>query len=446
VISPPASRLLIASALSLLWPGVGHFQLRHWRIGAIFFLPTLLIMAGLFSLILPAVTGDAISVALRLLDPIVALWAMALIAFSLLWRLAAAGLIVRHVPLQLRQTWLLAIGAVVICVLHLALLSYAWSFYDAGSRIFGDAPAAAAGAQPFLSGDPRPGITGEPNTTVSPRPSQMPTDRMTWLLVGLDSAPGREATLTDTLLVFSVDPDEGTGVMVSFPRDIAEFPLYDGGIYTGKINSFYTYAENHRERYPDGGMDALRQQLSFLLGIDINYHASLNLSGFERMIDLVGGVDVVNPRPIDDPALNGGFTLPAGPLHLDGDLALLYVRSRKGEGDSDFTRAARQQQVVLALREKLLDGDALTQLPSLLSAASRVVNTNFPAGDSDEVLAVFDALRDGRVRRVILDDPYTWHPPEETTGGAWILRLDLEQLAQLSLDLFDNESHYDAVD
>ena len=96
----------------------------------------------------------------------------------------------------------------------------------------------------------------------------------------------------------------------------------------------------------------------------IHYYAAIDLAGFRRMIDLVGGVTIDNPKPIIDPRydwLDGrhGFELSAGKHKLNGANALAYVRSRQGVGDSDFTRARRQQQVLLALRSKLTSaGDA----------------------------------------------------------------------------------------
>lgn len=87
-------------------------------------------------------------------------------------------------------------------------------------------------------------------------------------------------------------------------------------------------------------MTSLVKEMGFLLGAPVHYYAAIDLAGFQRMIDLVDGVTVDNPRAIDDPS---GFKLSAGTHRLDGRTALAYVRSRKGLGDSDFSRARRQQ-------------------------------------------------------------------------------------------------------
>jgi LCP family protein required for cell wall assembly len=143
--------------------------------------------------------------------------------------------------------------------------------------------------------------------------------------------------------------------LISFPRDISNFQLYDGGIYRGKINSLMTYARTHPNEFPAGPLPTLINELGYLLGVPIHCYAAVDLDGFSRLIDLVGGVTVDNERAINDPRyrwLDGrqGFQLSAGVHTLDGVNALAYVRSRQGVGDSDFTRAGRQQEVLLALR------------------------------------------------------------------------------------------------
>ena len=82
--------------------------------------------------------------------------------------------------------------------------------------------------------------------------------------------------------------------MVSFPRDIADFPLYSGGTYHGKINALMTDADTNRARFPDGGLTTLTKELGYLLGVPIHYYAAVNLDGFETMIQAVGGVTIEN--------------------------------------------------------------------------------------------------------------------------------------------------------
>jgi len=157
-------------------------------------------------------------------------------------------------------------------------------------------------------------------------------------------------------------------------------------------------------------------------------------------------------RAIDDPRydwLDGsspGFQLAAGVQVLDSRTALAFVRSRQGLGDSDFTRAARQQQLLVALRHKLTDPAMIPQVPSLLSIAGETIRTNFPPARLGEMLALAERTQDANIVRVVLQPPtYSVHPPTDTTGGSYILRLDLAAVAKLSIQLYGSDSTYQAV-
>ena len=178
--------------------------------------------------------------------------------------------------------------------------------------------------------------------------------------MGIDSSKTRAHSLTDTLLVVSVDPETRTGAMVSIPRDVGQLPLYAGGTYTGKINSLLSYARRNPKQFPDGATTTLVKEVGHLVGVPVNYYAAVNLDGFVKLVDLVGGVTVDNPRAIDDPRYGGwtdgrpvGFKLAQGQFqNLDAQEALAFVRSRYGAGDSDFSRARRQQLLLLALQRR----------------------------------------------------------------------------------------------
>ncbi len=188
-----------------------------------------------------------------------------------------------------------------------------------------------------------------------PAPSEIPNpsrDRINVLLAGIDWKPGRGEHLTDTLLVVSLDPTTGQTAMISIPRDLYGAKLPDGRTYNAKINSLLIVASTNKQAYPLGGVGTLKATIGELLGIRIDYFASINLLGFKAAVDSIGGVDVTVTRAINDPTYideyehHTGFYMSGGLHHMDGHTALAYVRSRKGVGDNDFTRAARQQQVL----------------------------------------------------------------------------------------------------
>ena len=144
-----------------------------------------------------------------------------------------------------------------------------------------------------------------------------------------------------------------------------------------------------------------------MLGIEIHYDAEIDLYGFRDMINSVGGIDIDVTQAIDDPEYdNVGFSIDVGRHHLDGKTALAYVRSRKGLGDSDFTRAIRQQQVLVALRDAVTqDGSVLWELPGLMDAVGDAVRTDLPPARLPQLAAIMDEIDDDAVTRAIIRHP-----------------------------------------
>lgn len=329
-----------------------------------------------------------------------------------------------------------------IVLMHGVVGYYAWAFYDAGSKIFTvDKPMPTPGT------GATPGVDASPGTTPSAGATDPPNGRITILLLGVDSGHARQFANTDTMLVVSVSVSQGTVTMVSFPRDISRFPLYSGGTYRGKLNSLMSAASDDPKRYPDGPARTLANELGYLLGIPIQYTASMNLEGFEEMINKVGGVDIDNQAWINDPLYDWfdgtyGFKLSPGLHHLDGRNALAYVRSRRGAGDNDFKRADRQQQLLLALKSKLTQPDVIAKLPDLLEIAGRTVSTDLPPDLLRQSVSLAGDINAATVQRVVLGPPYTVHPPTSSTGGIYTLTLLMDRLRALSIQLFGAESRY----
>ncbi|MBI3746674.1 MAG: LCP family protein [Chloroflexi bacterium] len=442
---PPdaARRPATAAFLSFLFPGAGQYYAGARRAAVIFVVP---VLALILFIILQA-QGGLDTFAAQMIAPSFALWTILVIVALGVWRLASIGHAVRRFPASTRRTRpAMAILAAVVAgvvLMHGLAGYYAWSFYDAGTQIFsGDATPSPGPSEAGTPGPTDTGIFETPSVTLPP-----PTNRVTFLVTGVDSGHDRTHALTDTLLVVSVNKDTREAVMLSMPRDTAQFPMYSGGVYGDKINSLMTAARNNPSKYPEGPVATLSKELSFLIGIPINYYAAINLEGFQTMVDLVGGVDIVNPKPITDPVydwFNGtyGFFLSAGPHHLDGKNALAYARSLYGAGDNDFTRAARQQQLLLALRSKMDVGSMLTKLPAILKVAAKTIQTDFPPDQIRDYLDLAKQVDDKNIRRFVLGPPFEVHPPTNTTGGQYILQLQFDRIAALSVQLFGSDSRY----
>ena len=119
--------------------------------------------------------------------------------------------------------------------------------------------------------------------------------RQNILQIGVDQGVGRNTFLTDTMIVASLDPVAETVSMISIPRDMVDVPLPDGRRYRGKINGLLSYARHHPREFPgsDGtGHDVLMGALGTLLHVRIDHFAQVNLGGFVRVIDTLGGIDV----------------------------------------------------------------------------------------------------------------------------------------------------------
>jgi LCP family protein required for cell wall assembly len=438
----------IAAVLSFLWPGLGQWYGGRARAAVLFGLPVL----GIALLLLIQALGGVGQIAALLLSPSSALTLVILVGLLAVWRLLAIAdaLTIGGIadPFRHRATLTtFAVLATIVVVTHGILGYYVWAFYDASSRMFVADVSPEETAIPSLL----PGQTPTATDEYVAQPIATPaTDnaRINVLLTGVDSAESRTTALTDTILVASIDPDTADVVLISIPRDISDFPLYDGRTFTGKINSFQTWVRNHPDEFEDGPLNALVREVGYLIGAPIHYYAAIDLAGFRTMIDRVGGVIVENPKRIADARydwLDGrrGFYLDAGRHKLDGETALAFVRSRQSAGDSDFQRARRQQQVLLALRTKLTRPSMLPELPGILDAAADTVKTNFPSDRIAEMVELAQQVDTDSVRQYVLGpSKYAERPPYSETGGEYKLRLKMDALAKLSIDVFGQESRY----
>lgn len=225
---------------------------------------------------------------------------------------------------------------------------------------------------------------GEPNPTASlpPLEADQPewngADRVNILVMGLDYrdwVSGDGPPRTDTMMLVTVDPITHSAGMLSIPRDLwVEIP----GFEHNRINTAYFLGESNR--LPGGGPALAMATVENLLGVSVDYYAVIEFSAFERMIDEIGGVEVLVPErmkiaPIGEPSI---WLDPKG-YRLDGAQALAYARARKTEG-GDFDRAQRQQQVVMAIRSQILEVNMVPRLlaraPALYQEFSDGIRTN----------------------------------------------------------------------
>ena len=439
---------ILATFLSFLWPGLGQWYGGRTRAALLFALPVI----GVLLLVVISALGGIGQLAGLLLSPSSAMTVLILIGLLGAWRILSMVDAVSVTPGSdpwRRPGTVVTFGVLAaITVFVHGIMGYTvYAVYDATTNVFvadvspDESPAASIPAGQSAPPDDEYGVA--PIATPPTKAS-----RINILLTGVDSAEQRTTALTDTLLVASIDPTTADVVLISIPRDISDFPLYDGRTFTGKINSFMTWVRNHPQDFEDEPLNALIREVGYLIGAPVHYFAAVDLAGFRELIDLVGGVTVDNQKLIDDPRydwLDGrrGFRLTPGVHDLDGETALAYVRSRQGAGDSDFQRARRQQQVLLSLREKLTSPTHLPELFGIIETAGKTVQTNFPSERVGEMIDLATKVEGDGVRQYVLGpSKYAFRPPASETGGEYKLRLKMDALADLSQSIFGEDSRY----
>jgi LCP family protein required for cell wall assembly len=267
--------------------------------------------------------------------------------------------------------------------------------------------------------------TSEDGDSVAGQSESVPAINV--LLLGTDARSDEtDVPRTDTMILLTVDPQNQTAGMLSLPRDLW-LPIPGLG-YSSKINTAYQLGES--VGYPGGGRQLAKDTVSSFIGQPVQYYVRVNFQGFEELIDLIGGVEVVVPQTIHDeeyPTDDYGFQtfhLDAGTQHLDGETALKYVRTRNV--DDDYSRARRQQQVLRGVADKVLRAN---MLPALLPKLPRLLYTMRSSIETDMPMALqlelANYVRDSslrEVRQLVLDSRYG----EETyaENGAWILLPD----------------------
>jgi LCP family protein required for cell wall assembly len=234
------------------------------------------------------------------------------------------------------------------------------------------------------------------------------------LILGSDARPDElkrgEVGRTDTLLVFVGDRGLPRLAMLSVPRDLwVAIPGYG----QERINAAYEL----------GGPQTAKQTVSNVLGQPVDRYLVIGLQGVRDVVDAVGGVDITVPQAIHDdayPTDNYGYQvvdIPAGRQHMDGDTALKYARTR--HQDSDFARTARQQQVVVAVRNAMLNPLNWPRLPAVAAAISSSIKTDVSPLDAVALGAAM--LRDpGDPDHLVIDTSLA--APITGEDGAYLLQ------------------------
>lgn len=313
------------------------------------------------------------------------------------------------------------------------------------SAVKGLAAAWTGTGLPSFSGvSSNPGPTPEPGITPTVAPlNEAPitwdgSNRITILLMGLDYRDwlsGDGPPRTDSMMLVTIDPVTRTAGMLSIPRDLwVEIP----GFEHNRINTAYFLGETYK--LPGGGPALAMKTVENFIGVPIQYYAVIDFHAFEEMIDEIGGIDVyisetikISPIGRESHLLFGGKG-----THLDGPDALAYARARKTEG-GDFDRAQRQQQVALAVRDRVLGFNMLptliTKAPKLYQELSDGIHTNLTFDQMLRLALLALDIPTDNIKKGIISPP-DMVQFETLPDGAQVLRPIPDQIRVLRDDIF----------
>ena len=246
------------------------------------------------------------------------------------------------------------------------------------------------------------------------------------LLLGGDSGSDRWGLRPDSLSVASIDAETGETVLFGLPRNMLNFPFPKGSIMAGQfpdgydcgaeceLNSLATWAQDHTalfKGYDNPGVEATKEGVEGITGLTINYYAMVNLQGFQRLVDAVGGV-TLNVR---DAIPIGGIGAPVsgyikpGKRKLNGFQTLWFARSRVAA--DDYSRMARQKCVMNAMLHQLSPQTVVFNFDKIAKASTALITTDLPRGEVDRFMELALKARKQPIRTV------SFVPPMISTGN-----------------------------
>ncbi|MCF7834779.1 LCP family protein [Candidatus Gracilibacteria bacterium] len=217
------------------------------------------------------------------------------------------------------------------------------------------------------------------------------------LLIGYGGESHAGGYLADSIMVASRNPELGAITFISIPRDLrVKNPNTNG---YSRINVLFNRIYNRNKDLIQAA-SGFSEKIEEIVGLDINYYATIDFNGFEKVIDTLGGVDIYIKNTIHDTTYPDGekgymtFHLDAGQQHLDGKTALMYARSR--HTTSDFDRSLRQQQIINSIKDKLLSGGnikSVSKIKELYGDYTQMVNTNINFKEIVGVVKYIDNIK-----------------------------------------------------
>lgn len=291
-------------------------------------------------------------------------------------------------------------------------------------------PNATATRTPFLPLPPTPTpiATLTPLFSATPLPRQEKTATPTPWTEGIEAPPEQVSILvlgsdrrpnggfrTDIIQLVILRSDSGSANIVSFPRDLY---LYLPGVGPERINTAFGI----------GGFSMMKSVFSYNFGVQPDHYVMTDFDGFIHIIDTLNGIDVEVEKELTDKCdlpnnVNGHCTVSPGTVHMDGAMALWYVRSRYST--SDFDRGRRSQEVLGGIARQLLTLQAISKAPELLNVLRDSMETDMTTGEILALAPILPRLAEpGHVRRYTIG-PSQGSPYIIPETGYWVFWPDL---------------------
>jgi LCP family protein required for cell wall assembly len=239
------------------------------------------------------------------------------------------------------------------------------------------------------------------------------------LLLGGDAGAGRWGLRPDSLTVASIDATTGKTVLISLPRNMANFPFREGSVMDEQfpdgftcegcyLNGVSTWAGDHTELFGSSdqpGVDATVSAVEGITGLEISYWAMVNLQGFRELVDAFGGVtlNVRDEIPVGLPHESYFRYIQPGVQHLDGLETLWFARARYGS--DDYSRMARQKCVMNAMLQQVSPQVALRNFSRIARASSEMVSTSIPRDEVSRFVQLALLAKDQKMATLSLVPP-----------------------------------------
>ncbi|MFB4276345.1 MULTISPECIES: LCP family protein [unclassified Nonomuraea] len=394
--------IALTLASTVLW-GVAHLAAERRKTGLALMVAYVLMLAAVLT-VFTAFSANLLSLAVQPSWLIVLTVALVVIALAWTGVIIWSFLLVRPPRSDTVGRFLSTTLAVALCALILAPTAYATRLAYLSRDVVHTLFAGNSGTAPIMAQDPWSGA-----------------DRVNFLLLGGDSAPGRPGVRTDSMTVASVDVETGATVLFGLPRNLQQVQLPAGPArdafpwgFTGSgpdtpglLNEVFQYAEDHPELVPGvhkgkRGSTLLKQTISDILGIPVDYYAMVDMKGFAEIVDAMGGVRITIKEPIVYGKHREGL-LPAGTRKLTGEDALWYGRSRTDS--DDYVRMGRQKCLLNAVAKQADPMTVLNSFERLAAATKRAISTDLPQDLLPAVVDLSQKVKDAKMRSLSFVPP-----------------------------------------